>query len=426
MSSFAVPGTLQAGQTVTAGERLTTAGTVQATQTITGGSFTTAGTVQATQTITTIGNIQAAQHVGQNIQASGAITGGSFVTAGTVQATQTITTSGNIQAAQHVGQNVQAVSNIYCSDVIIALSNVTTTNVLAYSNVSAQYVQATTGLKSAGTVQASGAIVAGTTSGAQQFQATNSLQSSGTVQASGAITAGTIVGGQQFQATNNVQSSNIATQSIVVYGAISALQYQGVPAGVTQVGGLGGGTISSAVTVQGAFNATTTVSAGTTVSGQSGQFTQVSATQYQGISSVTQVNNLGGGTITSAVIVQGSVSATGDLIAYYQVSDDRLKNRVGNIQEALEKVNRINGFTFTYNEEARTHGFDDRMHVGVSAQELEQVLPEVVRPFSFDNSESKFKRVEYEKIIPLLVESIKELTTRVEQLEDLTKSLKTE
>jgi hypothetical protein len=62
----------------------------------------------------------------------------------------------------------------------------------------------------------------------------------------------------------------------------------------------------------------------------------------------------------------------------------------------------------------------------VSAQELEQVLPEVVKPFSFENSESKFKRVEYEKIAPLLVESIKELTKRVEQLEELTKSLKTE
>jgi hypothetical protein len=349
MSSFAVPGTLQAGQAVT-GASLTTAGTVQATQTITSGGFTTSGTVQATQTIT----------------------GGSFTTSGTVQATQTITTSGTIQAAQLIGQNVQAVSNIYSSGVIIALSNIHTNNVFASSNVSAQYIQATTGLKSAGTVQATGAIVAGTTSGAQQFQATNSLQSSGTVQASGAITAGTIVGAQQFQATSNLQSSNIATQSIVVYGAISATQYQGITAGPTQVNGLGGGTISSTVTVQGAVN------------------------------------------------------ATGDVIAYYQVSDDRLKNRVGNIQEALEKVNKINGFTFTFNDEARTYGFDDRLHVGVSAQELERVLPEVVRPFSFENSQSKFKRVEYEKIIPLLVESIKELTTRVEQLEDLTKSLKTE
>jgi hypothetical protein len=182
---------------------------------------------------------------------------------------------------------------------------------------------------------------------------------------------GTTISAQRFQATNNVQSANVATTSLLVTGAISAAQYQGIPTGVTQVNGLGGGTISSAVTVQGA------------------------------------------------------VYATGDLIAYYQVSDDRLKNRVGNIQEALEKVNKINGFTFTFNDEARSHGFDDNLHVGVSAQELEQVLPEVVRPFSFENSESKFKRVEYEKIIPLLVESIKELTTRVEQLEDLTKSLKT-
>ena len=370
---------------------------------------------------------------------------------------------------------------------------------MAGTTSGAQQFQATNSLQSSGTVQASGAIVAGTTSGAQQFQATNSLQSSGTVQASGVITSGTqlisqnvqatsnistlgtvqatgaiqsgtIVGAQKFQATNNVQSSNLATQSIVIYGAISALQYQGVPAGVTQVNGLGGGTISSAVSVQGTVQATQAITGGTVVSQgalQAGsiatagtvQATQtittsgniqaaqyvgsnvqvsnvatasirvtgaISAAQYQGITTVTQVGGLGGGTISSAVIVQGSVSATGDVIAYYQASDDRLKNRIGNIQGALEKVNRINGFTFTFNEEARKHGFDDKLHVGVSAQELEQVLPEVVKPFSFENSESKFKRVEYEKIAPLLVESIKELTKRVEQLEDLTKSLKTE
>jgi hypothetical protein len=387
--------------------------------------------------------------------------------ADTIQATGAITTGTTVQAQQISATNGVQSGTVQASGAITA-----------GTTSGAQQFQATNGVQS-GTVQASGAITAGTTSGAQQFQATNSVQSSGTVQATQSITSGGTISAQRFQATNNVQSSsNIATQSIVVYGAISAAQYQGIPAGVTQVNGLGGGTISSAVTVQGTLQATQTITGGSlstagtvqatqtitggslstagtvqatqgitsggTISAQRYQATNnvqsanvattsllvtgaISAAQYQGIpAGVTQVNGLGGGTISSAVTVQGAVIATGDVIAYYQVSDDRLKNRVGNIQEALEKVNKINGFTFTYNEEARTHGFDERLHVGVSAQELEQVLPEVVRPFSFENSESKFKRVEYEKIIPLLVESIKELTTRVEQLEDLTKSLKTE
>jgi hypothetical protein len=291
-------------------------------------------------------------------------------------------------------------------------------------SLAAQYVQATNGLVSAGTVQATGAIVAGTTSGAQQFQATNSVQSSGTIQATGAIVAGTTSGAQQFQATNSVQSSGTiqATGAIVAGTTSGAQQFQATnslqSSGTIQAtGAITAGTQLISQNVQATNNIFTT---GTLYAGT------IAAGTYQGISSVTQVNNLGGGTITSAVTVQGAVNATGDVIAYYQASDDRLKNRVGNIQEALEKVNKINGFTFTFNEVAREHGFDDRLHVGVSAQELEKVLPEVVRPFSFQNSESEFKRVEYEKIIPLLVESTKELTKRVEALEALTNSLKTE
>jgi hypothetical protein len=317
---------------------------------------------------------------------------------------------------------VQAVSNIYCSGVIIALQNVAAGNVFSSGNVSAQYLQATNGLISAGTIQSTGAIVAGTTSGAQQFQATNSLQSSGTVQASGAITAGTTSGAQQFQATNSLQSSGTvqASGAITAGTVVSGQQFQATNT-------ITGGSFVTAGNIQAAQHVGSNVQVANVATQSIVVYGAISATQYQGITAgPTQVNNLGGGTITSAVTVQGAVNATGDVIAYYQVSDDRLKNRVGNIQEALEKVNKINGFTFTFNDEARTHGFDDRLHVGVSAQELEQVLPEVVRPFSFENSESKFKRVEYEKIIPLLVESIKELTTRVEQLEDLTKSLKTE
>ena len=109
---------------------------------------------------------------------------------------------------------------------------------------------------------------------------------------------------------------------------------------------------------------------------------------------------------------QYSIQSAGDVIAY--ASDDRLKDRIFNIQEALHKVNEINGFLYTFNSFAKSVGFDDEQHVGLSAQEVEKILPEVIKPAPFN---SQFMTVQYEKVVPLLVEAIKELKARVEVLE---------
>jgi hypothetical protein len=133
----------------------------------------------------------------------------------------------------------------------------------------------------------------------------------------------------------------------------------------------------------------------------------------------TQVGQLAGGAITSSASVQGTFVATqtissqlGDVIAY--ASDDRLKTKLGNIQGALEKVNSLNGFIYKFNDLANSFGFTNQgTFAGVSAQELEKVLPEVVKPAPFDfdlKSGNNYMTVQYEKVVPLLIESIKELT----------------
>jgi hypothetical protein len=146
----------------------------------------------------------------------------------------------------------------------------------------------------------------------------------------------------------------------------------------------------------------------------SGQYTSL-ANQPTIPAAVTQVGQLGAGTIgTGTVTVQGTLNATADVVAYYQASDDRLKNRIGNIQGALEKVNSLNGFIYKFNDLANNFGFNNQAtYAGLSAQELNKVLPEAVKPMSFTNlveTGNNYMRVEYEKVVPLLVESIKELS----------------
>lgn len=112
----------------------------------------------------------------------------------------------------------------------------------------------------------------------------------------------------------------------------------------------------------------------------------------------------------------GNFSANGDIIAYSS-SDISLKTNIKNISNPLEKISKINGVEFDWVDSylAELGGEDNyfaRKHdVGVIAQEIEKVLPEVVA--TRDNGT---KAVKYEKIVSLLIEGIKELYKEVEDL----------
>lgn len=123
-----------------------------------------------------------------------------------------------------------------------------------------------------------------------------------------------------------------------------------------------------------------------------------------------QVNSLGVGTTPTGNA--GEIVASGDVIAFY--SDERLKTFLGTIPDALKKVNMLSGYYFKGNEIAGKLGYDTNViHVGVNAQEVLNVLPEIVVPAPID---SHYLTVKYEKIIPLLIEAIKELTIEIEKL----------
>jgi len=137
-----------------------------------------------------------------------------------------------------------------------------------------------------------------------------------------------------------------------------------------------------------------------------------------------QHDSLGIGTAASGTT--GEIRATNNITAYY--SDERLKTFSAKIPNAIDKIKLLNGYYFTENELAKTFGFsNNKQQVGLSAQEVEKILPEVITEAPFDiakddngNEYSKsgqnYKTIYYDKLIPLLVEAIKEQQLQIEEI----------
>lgn len=119
-----------------------------------------------------------------------------------------------------------------------------------------------------------------------------------------------------------------------------------------------------------------------------------------------QMNSLGVGTAPNGTA--GEILATGNITAFY--SDDRLKTRLGYIADALDKVMSLDAFYYEANETAQALGYQPTKQVGVSAQQVEKVLPEAVAPAPID---AQYLTVKYEKLIPLLIAAIKELNAKI-------------
>jgi hypothetical protein len=121
----------------------------------------------------------------------------------------------------------------------------------------------------------------------------------------------------------------------------------------------------------------------------------------------------------------GTISASQDVIAF--ASDRRLKTNIKLLENPLNKINRLSGMTFNWNERANEiANYDmDKSYVGLFAQDVKEVLPEAVKLAPFDNdgndksiSGENYLTVQYEKIVPLLIEAIKELEKEVKELKN--------
>ena len=106
-----------------------------------------------------------------------------------------------------------------------------------------------------------------------------------------------------------------------------------------------------------------------------------------------------------------SIRVAGDIVAFF--SDERLKDIQGNIPDALNKVKQLNGFYYTANEKAQEYGYEADKKVGLSAQEVESVLPEIIKEAPIGDG---YKTVDYAKVVPLLVEAIKDLSKELDEV----------
>lgn len=107
----------------------------------------------------------------------------------------------------------------------------------------------------------------------------------------------------------------------------------------------------------------------------------------------------------------GGIYATGNIVAYY--SDERLKTKLGKIENALDKIEELEGFYYEANQTAQDLGYEVRREVGVSAQKTQSVLPEIVKPAPIDN---KYLTVDYDRFAPLFIEGIKELRAELKSI----------
>ncbi len=188
---------------------------------------------------------------------------------------------------------------------------------------------------------------------------------------------------------------------------------------------LGIGTTGQVLTVAGGIPSWATPSGGvTSITGTTNQVIASASTgavtlstpQSIATTSSVQFGSFGVGTAASGTT--GEIRATNNVTAYY--SDARLKDFKGTIPNALAKVLLLNGYYFTENEKAKELGYNnDKMQVGVSAQEVETVMPEVVTdaPINANFEGADYKTVYYDKLVPLLIEAIKELSEKVAKLE---------
>jgi hypothetical protein len=212
----------------------------------------------------------------------------------------------------------------------------------------------------------------------------------------------------------SASSDTAQVDMIITGGSISANLKGGVVSGSGQIDvSSTTGDITLGTRTSGNYVATITGTANQiTVAGSGVETAAITLSTPQDIATTSNVQFGSIGVGTTASGVSGEIRATGDIVAFYS-SDERLKENIQPIQNALSKVESISGNTYDWKEGFETIHSHTGNDLGVIAQEVQSVLPEVVT-----ERESGYLAVDYVKLVPVLIEAIKELSARVKELEN--------
>jgi hypothetical protein len=132
---------------------------------------------------------------------------------------------------------------------------------------------------------------------------------------------------------------------------------------------------------------------------------------YAGTTNIAKLTGTGAlivGNISPSA-TSGWIYASGDVVAF-ATSDKRLKDNITPISNPIEKIQKIGGYEFDWVPTEEAHSYEGH-DIGVIAQEIEEVLPELVT--TRDNG---YKAVKYDKIVALLIEAIKDQQKQIEEL----------
>jgi len=132
------------------------------------------------------------------------------------------------------------------------------------------------------------------------------------------------------------------------------------------------------------------------------------------LSSLTTSGNVSGS--STSILTMSEISSSGDIVAEgdvvaYNSSDVRLKDNIEVIKGSLDKIDGIRGVEFDWNDKSPGWAQERGHDIGVIAQEVQKIIPEIVV-----ERKNGYLGVDYKRIIPLLIESIKELKQEVEDL----------
>jgi chaperonin cofactor prefoldin len=131
--------------------------------------------------------------------------------------------------------------------------------------------------------------------------------------------------------------------------------------------------------------------------------------------------------------VIGNIISTGTITSSY--SDERLKTFTSNISNSLDIINNLSGYHYVPNKLAIDNGFTSEKEIGLNAQEVEKVLPEIVKLAPFDTvrdsegniiskSRENYLTICYERMAPVFVEAIKELARENKALREENSAIK--
>ena len=186
---------------------------------------------------------------------------------------------------------------------------------------------------------------------------------------------------------------------------------------ITSVG-TAGNLSTGNITLQGGGSTSVSKSGGTITISSSDNNTVTTNVAGTGVSVSSGTGNstisIGQSVATNATVQFGLVRSTGDVVAFYS-SDERLKDNITPIENSLDKVGQLKGYEFDWNDKQDVYEGHD---LGVIAQEVEKVAPELVQ-----TRDDGYKAVKYEKVVPLLINAINELKAEIEELKSINKKV---